>query len=152
MARWMGSISKIGNWDIETGKPVSLRNNPDGPKVDYRRLNCRLKDYPSSLSCQGVEIDLQRGLLGGRPLLIGWTHTRDGEILRRRDFDHDADHAVQIVQEGNRLTVYFLHRRLYESTFNKLFHQGLVEHPAISLHYDEFPHIRIYRINGNPDG
>ncbi len=152
MARWMGSISKIGNWDIETGKPVSLRNNPDGPKVDYRRLNCRLKDYPSSLSCQGVDIDLQRGLIRGRPLLIGWTQTRDGEILRRRDFDHDADHAVQIVQEGNRLTVYFLHRRLYESTFNKLFHQGLVEHPAISLHYDDFPHIRIYRINGNPDG
>ena len=59
---------------------------------------------------------------------------------------------MQIVQEGNRLTVYFLHRRLYESTFNKLFHQGLVEHPAISLHYDDFPHIRIYRIDGNPDG
>ena len=51
-----------------------------------------------------------------------------------------------------RLTVYLLHRQLYESTFNKLYVQGLVEHPAISLHYDDYPHIRIYRIDGNPDG
>ena len=42
MAGWMGSISKIGNWDIEAGKPVTLRGNPNGPILDYERLNCRL--------------------------------------------------------------------------------------------------------------
>ena len=152
MAGWMGSISKIGNWDIEKGQPISLRNNPDGPQVHYRRLNCRFNDYPRSLDCQGVDIDLQRGRLNGRPLLVGWTHTKDGSILRRRSFDHDADHAIQITHDNGRLTAYLLHRQLYESTFNKLYVQGLVEHPAISLHYDDYPHIRIYRIKGNPDG
>ena len=29
MAGWMGSISKIGNWDIEAGKPVTPRGNPN---------------------------------------------------------------------------------------------------------------------------
>ncbi|MEC8263408.1 MAG: hypothetical protein VX017_08880, partial [Pseudomonadota bacterium] len=90
------------------------------------------------------------GLLSGRPLLVGWTHTKDGSILRSRSFDHDADHAIQIVQDSGRLTAYLLHRQLYESTFNKLYFQGLVEHPSISLHYDDYPHIRIYRIDGNP--
>ena len=151
MAGWMGSISTIGNWDIETGKPIQLRNNPDGPKLHFQRLNCRFNNYPRALNCRGVEIDLQRGLIGGRPLLAGWTHVKDGEILRRRTFPHDADHAVQILQDGNRISAYFLHRRLYESTFNKLYHQKLIEHPAISLHYDDYPHMRIYRIGGDPE-
>ena len=99
MAGWMGSISTIGNWDIETGKPIAAQQH-GRTETDYRRLNCRLKDYPRALNCQGVEIDLQRGLLGGRPLLIGWTHTKDGAILRRRDFDHAADHAIQITQDN----------------------------------------------------
>ena len=150
MAGWMGSISTIGNWDIEKGQPISLRNNPDGPRVHYRRLNCRFNDYPRSLICQGVEIDLQRGLLNGRPLLVGWTHTRDGSTLRGRSFDHDADHAIQIVQDGNSITVFMLHRQLYESTFNRLYYQGLMEHPSISLHYDDYPHIRIYKVDGTP--
>lgn len=152
MAGWMGSISKIGNWDIEKGRPISLRNNTNGPQVHYKRLNCRFNEYPRSLSCQGVKIDLQRGLLGGDPLLVGWTHTKDGTILRSRSFDHDADHAIQIVQDSGRLTAYLLHRQLYESTFNKLYFQGVVEHSSISLHYDDYPHIRIYRIDGNPSG
>ena len=152
MAGWMESISIIGNWDIEKGQPISLRNNADGPKVHYRPLSCRFNDYPSSLSCQGIKIDLQRGLLSGKPLLVGWTHTKDGTILRSRSFDHDADHAIQIVQESGRLTAYLLHRQLYESTFNKLYFQGLVDNPSISLHYDDYPHIRIYRIDGNPGG
>ena len=151
MAGWMGSISTIGNWDIETGEPIRLRNNTEGPKLHFQRLNCRFNNYPRALNCQGVEIDLQRGLIGGRPLLTGWTHVKDGDILRRRAFPHDADHAVQILQDGNRIGAYFLHRQLYESTFNKLFYQGLIESPSISLHYDDYPHIRIYRIDGDSE-
>ena len=83
--------------------------------------------------------------------MVGWTHTKDGAILRRRSFDYDTDHAIQIIQDNGRLTAYFLHRQLYESTFNKLFYQGLIESPSISLHYDDYPHIRIYRIDGDSE-
>ena len=152
MAGWMGSISKIGNWNIETGEPILLRGNPDGAEVHYKPINCRFNAYPQHLDCNGAKIDLERGLIDGKPLLVGWTHTQNGEILRRRGFDHDADHAIQIVQNGGRITAYLLHRQLYESTFNKLYYQGLMEHPAISLHYDDYPHIRIYRIDGTPGG
>ena len=148
MAGWMGSISKIGNWDIEKGEPIQLRGNPDGAQVHYKPMNCRFTGYPRQLSCAGVKIDLERGLIDGAPLLVGWTHTQNGRILRRRDFTHDADHAVQIVQNDGRITAYLLHRQLYESTFNELYHLGVTDHPSISLHYDDYPHIRIYRIDG----
>ena len=150
MAGWMGSISKIGNWDIEKGEPVHLSKNTNGPQVQYQPLNCRFNNYPRLLNCQGVRVDLQRGHLNGKPLLVGWTHTKDGSILRSHKFDHNANHAIQIVQNSGRLTAYLLHQQLYKSTFNKLFYQGLIEHPSITLHYDDYPQIRIYRIKGNP--
>ncbi|MEK9856070.1 MAG: hypothetical protein VW495_14820, partial [Rhodobiaceae bacterium] len=135
MAGWMGSISKIANWDIEQGRPIQLRGNPDGPEVHYKPINCRFGGYPRYLNCGGVKIDLERGLIGNHPSLVGWTHTRDGKTLRSRSFDHDADLAIQIVQDGNSITVFMLHRQLYDSTFNRLYYQGLMEHPSISLHY-----------------
>ena len=150
MVGWMGAISKLGNWDIEKGEPTQLRGNPDGPHVHYNPMNCRFNGYPRNLNCAGLKIDLERGLIDGQPLLVGWTHTQDGETLRRRSFDHDTDHAIQIVQNDSRITTYLLHRQLYESTFNKLYYQGLIEHPSISLHYDDYPHIRIYRVDGMP--
>ena len=152
MTGWMGSIAKIANWDIEQGRPIQLRGNPDGPEVHYKSINCRFGGYPRHLNCGGVKIDLERGLIGNQPSLVGWTHTQDGKVLRSRSFDHDAGLAVQIVQDGNSITVFMLHRQLYDSTFNRLYYQGAADHPAISLHYDDYPHIRIYRIDGTPSG
>ena len=61
----MGSISQIGNWDIERGEPIDLGGNPDGPLVNYERLNCRLAGYPDKLTCSGTALDLERGLING---------------------------------------------------------------------------------------
>ena len=152
MAGWMGSISKIGNWDIEAGKPVTPRGNPNGPILDYERLNCRLAGYPQSLTCGSAAFDLERGLVNGVPALAGWAHAQDGALVRRQSFDHDGHLALQIVQTGNRVSAFLMHRQLFESTFNELYHLGQIDHPAISLHYDDYPHIRIYKLEGTPTG
>ena len=152
MAGWMGSISQIGNWDIERGEPVILRRNRNGPLVSYERLNCRLAGYPDTLTCSGAAIDLERGLVNGAPVLAGWAHSQDGAVVRNRTFDHEGDLAVQIVQTGNRISVFLMHRQLFESSFNELYHLGQIDHPSISLHYDNYPHIRIYKIDGEPAG
>ena len=97
-----------------------------------------------------MKIDLERGLIDGAPLLVGWTHAQDGAILHRRSFTHNANHAVQIIQNDGRITAYLLHRQLYDSTFNRLYYLGDIDHPALSLHYDDYPHIRIYKVDGTP--
>ena len=152
MAGWMGSISQIGNWDIEKGEPVALRGNPNGPIVNYEPLNCRLGGYPQTLSCAGTALDLERGLINGAPLLAGWAHSQDGTTIRGKSFDHNGDFGVQIIQTGNRINVFLMHRQLFESSFNELFYLGQIDHPSISLHYDNYPHIRIYKIDGEPAG
>ena len=148
----MGSISKIGNWDIEAGKPVTPRGASNGPILDYERLNCRLAGYPQSLTCGSTTFDLEQGLVNGVPALAGWAHAQDGTLVRRQSFNHDGHLALQIVQTGNRVSAFLMHRQLFESTFNELYHLGQIDHPAISLHYDDYPHIRIYRLEGAPTG
>ena len=152
MAGWMGSISQIGNWDIEKGEPIALRGNPNGPMVNYEPLNCRLGGYPQTLSCAGTAFDLERGLINGTPLLAGWAHSQDGTTIRGKSFDHNGDFGVQIIQTGNRINVFLMHQQLFESSFNELFYLGQIDHPSISLHYDNYPHIRIYKIDGEPAG
>ena len=152
MAGWMGSISRMANWNIETGKPITLRGNPNGPLVNFERLNCRLAGYPETLTCSGMVFDLVHGLVNGARALAGWAHSQDGAVVRNRTFNHEGDIAVQIVQIGNRINVFLMHRQLFESSFNELFYLGQINHPSISLHYDNYPHIRIYKINGKPAG
>ncbi len=150
MAGWMGSISKIGNWDIETGKPVTPRGNPNGPILDYQRLNCRLAGYPQRLTCGSSTFDLKRGLVNGVPALAGWAHAQDGTLVRRQSFNHNGHLALQIVQTGKRISAFLMHRQLFESTFNELYYLGQIDHQFISLHYDDYPHIRIYKLEGTP--
>ena len=150
MASWISSVSQIGNWDIETGTPITPRGNNTGPQVFYEPLNCRLAGYPKRLNCAGAAFDLEQGLINGVPALSGWAHSQDGEVVRRKSFDNDGDFALQIVQNGNRINAYFLHRQLFESTFNELYYLGQIDHPSLSLHYDDYPHIRIYKLDGTP--
>ena len=83
MAGWISSISKIGNWDIETGSPITPQGNKTGPQLFYEPLNCRLAGYPERLNCTGAAIDLEQGLFNGVPALSGWAHSHDGEVVRR---------------------------------------------------------------------
>ena len=150
MESWIGAISKIANWDIEAGKPITPRGNTNGPILSYNLLNCRLAGFPQRLNCNDTRFDLEKGLVNGVPALAGWAHSQDGALVRRRDFEHDGDYALQIVQIGNRINFLLMHQQLFESTFNELYHLGQIDHPSISLHYDDYPHIRIYKIKGDP--
>ena len=57
-----------------------------------------------------------------------------------------------VAETGNRVSAFLMHRQLFESTFNELYHLGQIDHSAISLHYDDYPHIRIYKLEGAPAG
>lgn len=149
---WMGSISKIGNWDIETGTPIFPESNQSKSEISYRPLNCRMLGYPKQIHCGGAVINLEAGLVNGKPILSNWAHTRDGTLLRRRNFKSDGDLVLQIVQNRNLLSFFLLHKQLFKSSYNELFYLGQVDHPALSLHYDDYPHIRIYKIEGEPAG
>jgi hypothetical protein len=80
--------------------------------------------------------------------VTGWSHAKSGVAQNVRRYDDDAPFGVQTLQINNRLTSQLMHRQLYDSSYNKLFHLGLIEAPGVTLVYDNYPHIRIYKIAG----
>ena len=82
------------------------------------------------------------------PNIIGWTHAREGFAEDVRRYSEEGIFGVQTLQTNKRLLSQLMHRQLYDSSFNKLFHLGLIETSDITLVYDDYPHIRIYRIAG----
>ena len=148
MADWIGSISKLGNWDIETGQPLIPPENNGASHVDYIRLRCNYRSFPSNVVCGNVTFDFDKGLMNDAPAITGWTRARDGFSQDVRQYSEMAPFGVQTLQTNNRLTSQLMHRQLYHSSFNKLYHHGLIEAPGITLVYDNYPHIRIYKIAG----
>ena len=148
MAGWIGSISKLGNWDIETGQPVIPPDNNGISHVDYIGLGCNYRSFPSSVVCGNATFDFDKGLMNDAPAITGWTRARDGFAQDVRQYNEKAPFGVQTLQTNNHLTSQLMHRQLYHSSFNKLYHLGLIEAPGITLVYDNYPHIRIYKIAG----
>jgi hypothetical protein len=146
MAGWIGSISKLGNWNIETGKPLIPQNNNGKAYVDYIALSCNYRGFPSKFTCGSTNFDFDSGLMNDAPNIIGWTHAREGFAEDVRRYSEEGIFGVQTLQTNKRLLSQLMHRQLYDSSFNKLFHLGLIETSDITLVYDDYPHIRIYRI------
>ena len=150
MASRVSSISQIGNWDIENGTPITPRGNNTGPQVFNGPLNCHLADYPKRLNYAGAAFDLEQGFMNGVPALSGWAHSQDGEVMRRKSFESDGNFVLQIVQNGNSVNPYSIYRQTFERRFNELYYRGQIDQPPLSLHYDDYPNIRIYKLHGTP--
>ena len=80
--------------------------------------------------------------------IVGWAHIHDGFAIDSRRYTNDAAFGLQTLWTNNRFSSQLMHRQLYDSSFNKLYHLGLIETPGVTLIYDNYPHIRIYKIAG----
>lgn len=152
MASWIPAISKIGNWDIETGKPITLPNNNNKSYVEYIRVGCNFREFPSMIECGEANINLDQGTLNSKTSLLGWAQSHNGFMAKVRNYNENATLAVQTLHVNKRLSLQLMHNQLYRSTYNSLFHLGLIKVPSIELIYDKYPHIRIYKINGKGNG
>ncbi len=151
MEGWIASISTLGNWDIDTGKPIIPENNSSKAHLNYIQLGCTYRGFPKALDCGNNRFDFESGLINGRSAIVGWTWARDGFVKKVFRYNKSASLGVQTLQTNNRLSSQLVHRHLYESSFNKLYHFGLIETSGVSLIYDDYPNIRIYKIAGQAE-
>ena len=92
--------------------------------------------------------DFDRGMMNNAPVVTGWTRARNGFAEDVRQYNGNAPFGVQTLLINSRLISQLMHRQLYYSSYNKLFHLGLVEASGVTLVYDDYPHIRIYKSQG----
>ena len=99
------------------------------------------------MDCENIRFDFDNGLMNDASSIVGWALAHDGFVKDVRRYKQDATFAVKRCGQITACPP-SLYCQLYDSSFNKLYHLGLVETSGIRLVYDNYPHIRIYRIAG----
>lgn len=145
MAGWMGSISGIGNWDIVEGKPIIPEGTNGKSEFAYNRLGCGYSSFPAVIDCNHIRLDLTKGMMNTKTPLNSWAQTENGFIRRAKTLHPESLLAVQTHLIDGVLNTELIHRALFESNFNQLFHLGTISSPEIRLVYDDYPNIRIFQ-------
>ena len=148
MGQWMGSISTLGNWDIDTGRPLRLQGNATGAVVGFQDMNCSSLASANMLDCNGYEFNLRNGEIDGNPGLGGVAIIRDGQLTGATRFNGRQKSFLQLHYTGNGNRAVLIHDSLYDSSFNQLFHRGQSYEGGFELVYDNYPHARIYKLKG----
>ena len=145
MGQWMGSISQLGHWNLDTGQPVPQRGNAYGSVVSYTELRCAPTATAHIINCNGYEIDVKSGMINDQPGLSAVAALQWGQRTGVTTFNNRQPSILQLHYEDT-TRVRLVHESLYESTFNQLFHHRQITYDGFELVYDDYPHARIYRL------
>ena len=149
MTQWMYSISKISNWDLDSGTPVPIAGNASGSALYYDTLQCRPLIKKMQFNCNGHIFDLKSGEVDGQLVLDGVVRTNSGKQVGGMGFPGSQPNVIQIAESKKGKKTYLLHRKLFRSSFNQLFHLGRHDHSMFELIYDDYPHARIFKIKSD---
>ena len=147
MARWMPSISKIGAFDIKTGKPTSFDGTKKGYQLRYENLDCQRTSNNQEFLCNNNRMNLITGQFGDRAILQGMTMSKDGVQIGGRKFSQANTPFILHSEIGtNAKGNMIIHKDLYFSVFHQLFYLNRADPDVFTLIYDGFPDMRVFKI------
>ena len=147
MARWMGSISKIGSFDIETGKPYQFSQTSPTYTLFYENLTCKPTDISQEFRCNGQKLNLERGEFGNQAILYGASVSKSGKQTAGKRYPNANTPFVvhSELAEGASHSM-LMHRDLYFSVFHQLFYLNRADPKYFELVYDGFPDMRVFKV------
>ncbi len=148
MTSWMPSISKIGNWDIDLGVPIPAKGHKQGQQLSYNFLNCTDTKTPGIVKCNNSIINLNEGKIDGNPVLNLVAEAHGGQFVGSKGYKQSELNVFQIMKndKGKSAKVAILHRDLFFSSFNQMFHLGRYDIENFKLVYDGYPNVRIFKL------
>ncbi len=148
MTNWMPSISKIGNWDIDLGVPIPAKGHKQGQQLSYNFLNCTDTKTPGIVKCNNSIINLNEGTIDGNPVLNLVAEAHGGQFVGSKGYKQSELNVFQIMKndKGKSAKVAILHRDLFFSSFNQMFHLGRYDIENFKLVYDGYPNVRIFKL------
>ena len=125
---------------------MPVRGNLGGPGLNYNMLQCKPATVRHQLSCNEYIFDLRSGQVDDKLRLDGALQTRNGQQVGKVNFPRQQINIFQLAGIEQEQIAYFLHRDLFQSSFNQLFHLGRVNNRLFVMIYDDYPHVRILRL------
>ena len=97
---------------------------------------------------KNIPVNLALGTWDGLPKLKRVVQIANGKVIINQEYENsEGDLVFQIVKnlEDNTSNLYLMHEAVFRSAYNKLFH--LNESENYELVYDDYPYVKIYKIN-----
>ena len=160
---WMRSDAATSYWDIENNRPYLFNGKSAFHSFYMLKLHCNALDPKSLITMcadneadssskdevsKNIPVNLSLGLFDGEPVLKRVVQITDGKIDINQEYENSKGNSVfQIVKNSkdNTRQLYLMHEAVFKSTYNKLFH--LNENEDYELIYNDYPFIKIYKIN-----
>ncbi len=153
---WSRNQASIAYWDIEKNKPHLFDGKTAFDIFTIMQISCEKLDPVSyTTMCEDtpggkkdIPVDLSVGMFNGKPHLKRVVQVTDGKIEINQEYKNNkANFVFQIVKNSkdNTSKLYLMHEAVFRSTYNKLFH--LNESEDYQLIYDDYPNVKIYKIN-----
>jgi len=146
MMGWMPTISQIAHWDTTTGRPTTVAGNAHGTRLAYARQTCTPIPTMNSILCNDQHLNLDTGTRHNRTPLAGYTIATGGHSAYQQRFDTAAYDWMQWHQLADGLVGFEIHKSLYESSYHQLFTLGNVAAGPFEMVFDDFPHMRVFRL------
>ena len=147
MLKWMPSISKIGAFDIKTGKPKNFAGVRPGYQLSYGNLDCQETEMPQEFLCDNRLLNLATGQFGEKAILQGMAMSKDGVHIGGRKFSKaNTPFVLHSEIAKNAKSNIILHNELYFSIFHQLFYLNKADPNYFTLIYDSFPDMRVFKI------
>ena len=147
MTRWMSSISKIGAFDIEAGRPYQFDGVKPNYQLGYQDLKCQPTDSFQEFLCNGDRLNLVSGALGKSAILYGAVQSKNGQRTSGRKFSNANTPFILHSEIGTKAPRNVLiHRDLYFSVFHQLYYLNQPDPQYFELVYDGFPKMRVFKV------
>jgi undecaprenyl-diphosphooligosaccharide--protein glycosyltransferase len=138
---------RTGQWDFKEG-----HGSLDG--YDVRLCN---RTGETTLTCirggeQSLVVDIERGTIQGRPLLLRCIMIRDGVVQREIEYPNQGSLVLQLIDRGSRdnWESLFLSDVVYRSNFNQMYVLGKYDPTRFEEIFDDFPDTRTFRLKPKP--
>ena len=136
----MPSISKIGAFDIKTGKPTSFDGTKEGVSASLWKFGLPANNNNQEFLCNNNRMNLITGQFGDRAILQGMTMSKDGVQIGGRKFSQANTPFILHSEIGtNAKGNMIIHKDLYFSVFHQLFYLNKAVPDYFTLIYDGFP-------------
>lgn len=155
--QWMNITGSVAYWDIENNSPHDFEGKNAIEFYHILEISCDdldLKTFTTKCTDseisqeKNIPVNLALGTWDESPDLKRVVQIADGKIEINQEYQNSEGNIVfQIVKNLKEDTsnLYIMHDAVFESSYNKLFH--LNESEDYELVYDDYPHVKIYKVN-----
>jgi hypothetical protein len=154
---WMNTTGSVAYWDIENNRPHDFEGKTAFDFYHLLKIRCDELDLKTfTTKCTNSEASLEKNILvdlalgtwDGLPKLKRVVQIVDGKVEINQEYQNDEGNLVfQIVKNSkdNTSNLFLMHEAVFRSTYNRLFHLNEIE--DYELVYDDYPDVKIYKIN-----